>query len=288
MSTIKIQATADSHGYDLPKINTQAKVFVHAGDMNGCGSKNYKGQFTNIRTLIENLYDDIVKDENAKIEEIFIVPGNHETILDTTNRSLYDGTLVHYHNMHYRIKLAEFLLEYVELFKELGVELHLGMTFSKIRYKGKERDTVKTDNKFIESKNLGRVLLIPFTPPVNIPESWGNVWENSDERQLELIDALKENDKVDVVISHGPPYGTADDIAGRTPNYKRAGDSFIKYLLDDFIKPKLFICGHIHEAHGYYMKEETGLSCDLYCVSHLNHLYQPVYALVPIEYKTGE
>lgn len=289
MKTIKIQATSDTHGNALPLLDTSAKVFVHAGDINGRSYTNYKSQFTDIKDMFFALSVQCAiakKEGTLELEEIFINFGNHETLLDTVNYSPYTGRRVHSNNQFTRVKLASFFLEQIDHFKnDFGITLHLAVDFIRVELNGKMNDSVKTEVKIIDSPNLGRVLMIPFTPPVNNPEVWGNVWTPSDLKQKEVLKILEKDNEIDVVISHGPPHGTADDIAGMTPNYKRVGDNFIKYLLDEVIEPKLFICGHIHESYGPHKKEDTGLPCDLYCVAHMDHEYNPVNKPITIEYE---
>lgn len=55
----------------------------------------------------------------------------------------------------------------------------------------------------------------------------------------------------DVVISHSPPYGILD-----SNGYEHVGSQDILDFVKDR-KPKYFICGHIHEARGFYQDDHT-------------------------------
>jgi Icc-related predicted phosphoesterase len=53
-------------------------------------------------------------------------------------------------------------------------------------------------------------------------------------------------DDTDVLISHGPPRGWADRVA---PGREHLGCSVLAKRLAE-VKPKLFVCGHIHGGYG--------------------------------------
>lgn len=54
---------------------------------------------------------------------------------------------------------------------------------------------------------------------------------------------------VDVLISHGPPYGTADFVAPQFGSLS-VGDRAMAGTLGSLYSPQVFICGHIHEQYG--------------------------------------
>ncbi|MFZ5573264.1 MAG: metallophosphoesterase family protein [Thermodesulfobacteriota bacterium] len=49
----------------------------------------------------------------------------------------------------------------------------------------------------------------------------------------------------DIVVTHPPPFGTLDEVAGRW----HAGSRLVRMLVDTR-KPRLLLCGHIHESPG--------------------------------------
>jgi Icc-related predicted phosphoesterase len=85
-------------------------------------------------------------------------------------------------------------------------------------------------------------------------------------------------DDIDILVTHSPPYGTAD-ICG--PKYglkvQHVGDPHLNDAIER-IKPKVTICGHIHEGFGVYEMEHT----TLYNVAYVNENYEPMDRLVEI------
>jgi Calcineurin-like phosphoesterase len=79
---------------------------------------------------------------------------------------------------------------------------------------------------------------------------------------------------IDVVISHSPPKGHLDNPE------RLFGASQINDMLKR-VKPKAFICGHIHE--GYGVERGYRKHTDLYNVAHCDILYNPVNEPVAIE-----
>lgn len=50
----------------------------------------------------------------------------------------------------------------------------------------------------------------------------------------------------DILMTHGPPYGIADTVR----NFSNAGCPWLLRHVQEVIKPKLHVFGHIHEMHG--------------------------------------
>ncbi len=75
---------------------------------------------------------------------------------------------------------------------------------------------------------------------------------------------------VDILLSHGPPYGTADFV---DPQYGsvHVGDHALKANLGR-IKPRALVCGHIHEQYGVHEHKHT----TVYNVSLNTTFYEPV------------
>ena len=109
----------------------------------------------------------------------------------------------------------------------------------------------------------------PVTP-------WFNNWAFNRERGAEIQqhwDLIP--DDTDILITHGPPFGILD----KTVDGERTGCE--KLLLKVYqTKPKLHVFGHIHEAYGQHIKDETAFLN----ASVLNDHYQLVHKPIVIDF----
>jgi Icc-related predicted phosphoesterase len=71
--------------------------------------------------------------------------------------------------------------------------------------------------------------------------------------------------KVDILVTHWPPYGILDKVFKRERGGSKGVLKFVKE-----IKPKIHIFGHIHEGYGY--TEIDGIK--FYNVSYLDRQYK--------------
>ncbi len=80
--------------------------------------------------------------------------------------------------------------------------------------------------------------------PVSTPYyDWAFMW---DERRREILYQSIPED-TDIIINHGPAFGVLDFTTKQT----NAGCEFLLKRIKE-IKPKLFVCGHIHENYGIH------------------------------------
>ena len=61
-------------------------------------------------------------------------------------------------------------------------------------------------------------------------------------------------DNTDILITHGPAFGTLDTVAGRP--WDNLGCELLAERIE-VIKPKIHVCGHIHSGYGYEFKDGT-------------------------------
>lgn len=94
-----------------------------------------------------------------------------------------------------------------------------------------------------------------------------NLPRNGEELKV-LWDKIPEN--VDILITHGPPFGYLDMINGQ-----KVGCELLRERVD-LIKPKINVFGHIHFSHGHYYNGHT----HFFNASSLNERYR--YANNPI------
>jgi Icc-related predicted phosphoesterase len=86
-------------------------------------------------------------------------------------------------------------------------------------------------------------------------------------------------DDVDILITHSPPFGILDQVA--TDYNASVGDKDLMKTLNERIKPKLHVFGHIHENGGKQLiLKRLGISTEnnTICVnaSYVNERYKPV------------
>ncbi len=93
------------------------------------------------------------------------------------------------------------------------------------------------------------------------------------ENELEIKYNLIEDD-VDIIVSHTPMNGFGD----RTVSGEYAGSTRLRAKINQ-IKPKLLVCGHIHEGYGSYRKGDTYIIN----ASIMNEFYEPINDPVEIE-----
>jgi Icc-related predicted phosphoesterase len=61
-------------------------------------------------------------------------------------------------------------------------------------------------------------------------------------------------DNTDILITHGPAFGTLDTVVGR--RHDHLGCELLAERIE-VVKPKIHICGHIHSGYGYYWNGHT-------------------------------
>ncbi|MDP1666123.1 MAG: metallophosphatase domain-containing protein [Methylobacter sp.] len=81
-------------------------------------------------------------------------------------------------------------------------------------------------------------------------------------------------DNIDVLITHGPPYGILDEIY----NGERVGCQDLSDALER-VKPKVHVFGHIHEGYGMLKQNGTTYVNASLC----NQYYQLVHSPIVIE-----
>lgn len=108
-----------------------------------------------------------------------------------------------------------------------------------------------------------------FGAPWNGTRGWAFALDEEDHyRRLQDVPP-----GIDVFICHGPPYSSG--FEGELEYY--TSPALSNYIREH--KPKVFICGHVHEAYGKYRMWET----DVYVVSSKDRNYKLVNPPVEIE-----
>lgn len=82
---------------------------------------------------------------------------------------------------------------------------------------------------------------------------------------------------LDILISHGPPFGILDFVAPQFGSL-HVGDIALRDALEGDLDPKVVVCGHVHEQYGV----DVGLpATTVLNVSHNDESYNPINA--PVE-----
>lgn len=82
---------------------------------------------------------------------------------------------------------------------------------------------------------------------------------------------------VDILLSHGPMHGYADKLQ----DYGYVGCKAMAEGVWE-IKPRSFVCGHIHEGHGHYRhpRVERGV----FNVAYLDEYYRPAHEVIDVSF----
>lgn len=97
------------------------------------------------------------------------------------------------------------------------------------------------ENTMVEIERI-KIWGSPVSPPYR---SFGFMW---DEKKREELYASVPN--CDILINHSPPHGTLDFIE----EGRHVGCKYLASAINR-VKPKLVICGHIHESYGTINKD---------------------------------
>jgi Icc-related predicted phosphoesterase len=112
-------------------------------------------------------------------------------------------------------------------------------------------DGINADRRIVEVGGLRIAGLGGAGPtPFGFPYEW-----SEDEAEAALDRLLGDAGAVDVFLSHSPPSDTKLD---RTAHGAFVGSTAVKRWISR-VRPKLFVCGHIHEAWGVEWRE--GVPC---------------------------
>jgi len=108
-------------------------------------------------------------------------------------------------------------------------------------------DTPEVTKGIDESKSIG--IELKRVVKKGIPFVGTNGFDYT---QIDVINSKKLLDGESVLVSHVPPYGTQDKIFMG----KHGGSKELRGIVDKF-KPRLVLCGHIHEDPGVIQIGET-------------------------------
>jgi Icc-related predicted phosphoesterase len=107
-------------------------------------------------------------------------------------------------------------------------------------------NAINIDNKIVELNGF-KFYAFPYVPYIGV-WNWEAIERDMKNKVDVLIDVLNKND-IDVLVAHCPPYGILDmnnrgSNIGNLPMLEALKNNITKF-------PKLYLCGHVHEANGY-------------------------------------
>lgn len=133
-------------------------------------------------------------------------------------------------------------------------------------------------------KNAGIYLLTDYRPTVELEgikflgipfvtglPGWA--FNREEEWVYDWLCNVTEDFQPDVVISHAPIYGVLDLVPGtsdRSRDRRVGGLSTNRWFYEQEVKPKAWVCGHIHESYGHTNVEGT----DFYNVAMCDRNYE--------------
>jgi Icc-related predicted phosphoesterase len=132
------------------------------------------------------------------------------------------------------------------------------------------------DHEYCEVMGL-KIFGSPYSSSIYEPSMWSFDYPREGFRSKELWDSI--TGKLDILITHGPPYGILDLVenahVGEDPH---VGDLNLLYAVERSA-PMIHLFGHIHECHGTTDNERT----KFYNVSVCNLQYKPVNPITVID-----
>ena len=111
-------------------------------------------------------------------------------------------------------------------------------------------------------------------------------WMNSEDNLFEMWDNIVPKN-IDVMLSHGPPFGHCDNcnqpVYGNTADSKLGSKSLLAILLDK--SPKYVFCGHIHTGNRTSVLENGTKIYNVSCLDEAYHfdVFNPLPEVVEIE-----
>jgi Icc-related predicted phosphoesterase len=114
----------------------------------------------------------------------------------------------------------------------------------------------------------------PWVP--NLPR-WAFYGGPENRVSMTKIEGVPEG--VDILLSHGPMHGYGDHVSPMFGDIDVGCRNMAEAM--PRIKPRAFVCGHIHEGYGHYRHPDIEMG--VFNVAYNDERYRPVNAAVQIE-----
>jgi Icc-related predicted phosphoesterase len=119
---------------------------------------------------------------------------------------------------------------------------------------------------------------------------WGTPWVpnlpfwafyGNGDKLGQAYNAIPED--TEILVTHGPPFAYGDLVGPRFGGPEHVG-SMQCFGAIKRVRPQMTVCGHIHEAYGFYRVENEGEHLtDVYNVSLMTDRYEPIQKPVVID-----
>ena len=116
-----------------------------------------------------------------------------------------------------------------------------------------EYKNVLTNCTYLEfsSINLFGLKIYGFPSSLIYKSRWAFQFERESQEHIDKIATIPCD--IDILVSHGPPYGVGDATSRGT----NEGDMLLRKQVEERVQPKFHIFGHIHEDYGAWTNGGT-------------------------------
>lgn len=226
--SVKICHISDSHGIEGHEklIIPQCDILIHTGDIGGR---------TDLREL--NLFLCWMEKQPADVK-IFCA-GNHDIVLDK--------------QCYINMKKSEYINAYND--GNVAKQMIMKQQHEDAMYMIEHSSVKYLCNKDYVYKGL-KIYGCPYTPSFHRLNGWAFNANRGAEMQKQLS---KIPSDIDVLITHGPPYGILDLIPEKFKQYEgedvhRGCEDMLNVIKKRLLKLKLMCFGHIHDQVGIVLR----------------------------------
>ena len=253
---------SDTHGRhrDIPYL-PRGDVLVHSGDFTKSGET---GTIEDLSAYFGELID------GGIFSKVICVAGNHDLTLD---QDYYDREWQRFHKEGHKFDPATAQKAIRKHATYLNDESHV------LEY------SLDDDDATANSRSI-HVWGSPYSPNFF---NWGFMKERGPPIRdvWDKIPSKCDAQPVDLLVTHGPPLGRGDLAvlkSGKNGAKTRAGCYDLLQAIQDRIRPKINVFGHIHEGHGVTYDGTT-----LYVnASSMNRTYEAVHLPIVIDFSLNE
>jgi Icc-related predicted phosphoesterase len=216
-TSTRIVCMSDTHGsHDSFVRLPPGDVLVHAGDFTKAGEAG----------TVQSL-DRYFQRQSSCFTRIICIAGNHDVTFHASYYGPPQNKWLKYHRQPFNVRQCREALRHCTYLEDSGCEVRHsssdGSMSSLLRFYGSPWTVEFYDWGF------------------NMPEDRiAEVWE-------------RIPDHVDVLVTHGPPFGRCDETTCRT----KAGCPHLLRHVQDRVRPRLHVFGHIHEGRGASFDGQT-------------------------------